>query len=136
MANHQDRLARRQAANDELQARLAARNAAFDAVDAVEAALDTVAAAAVGKGDPLTRAERVRAAAAKVETAVESLRTRAEDLRLAERARVGDIADLLGVPSRRITARAATSNPATRLSEEGVAPTESPGDRASDGSSA
>ncbi|MCB1009684.1 MAG: FAD-binding oxidoreductase, partial [Acidobacteria bacterium] len=37
--------------------------AAFDALDAVETALDALAAAATGKGDPLTRAERVRAAA-------------------------------------------------------------------------
>ena len=64
MAHHHDRLARRQAANNELQARLAARNAAFDALDAVDTALDAAVAAATGKGDPLTRAERLRTAAA------------------------------------------------------------------------
>ena len=105
MAHHPDRLARRQAANDELQARLAARNAAFDALDAVETALDALAAAATGKGDPLTRAERVRAAAAKVETAVDTLRARAEDLRAAERAKPGEIADLLGVPAAKLAKR-------------------------------
>lgn len=105
MAHHHDRLARRQAANNELQARLAARNAAFDALDAVDTALEAVvAAAATGKGDPLTRAERVRTAAAKVETAVDRLRARAEDLRMAERAKVGEIAELLGLQNGKLHA--------------------------------
>lgn len=105
MANHQDRLARRQRANDELQARLAARNVAFDALDALDVALGAVATTASAVGDPLTRAERVRSAVAKVETAIDGLRARAEELRTSEHAKASEIAELLGVPAAKLIPR-------------------------------
>ncbi len=105
MANHQDRLARRQRANDELQARIAARNAAFDALDALDTALASVATAAAGAGDPLSRAERIRAGLTKVEIAVAELRARAEELRASEHAKAGEVAELLGVPAAKLLVR-------------------------------
>ncbi|MEQ1699439.1 MAG: hypothetical protein ABMA25_04975 [Ilumatobacteraceae bacterium] len=102
MANHPDRLARRQRANEELQARLAARNAAFDALDVLDAALASLATVATGAGDPLTRAERVRVAVAKMESAAGELRARAEELRTSERAKANEVAELLGVPATKL----------------------------------
>lgn len=74
MANHQDRLARRQRANEELQPRLAGRYAAFDALDG---ALAGLAKAATGDGDLLTRSERAQLAIVEVGAAASDLRSRA-----------------------------------------------------------
>lgn len=99
MTRHTDRLNRRQQATDELQQRIAARNSTFDALDALDTALEAAAGAASGDSDPLTRAERLTSAVAKVDDATRELRNRAEQLRHAEGTKPADVATLLGVPA-------------------------------------
>lgn len=110
MTRHTDRLNRRQQATDELQQRIAARNTTFDALDALDAALEAAAGAAGGDSDPLTRAERLTAAVAKVDDASRELRNRAEQLRHAEGTKPADVATLLGVPASKLFPRPATTS--------------------------
>ena len=109
MTRHTERLARRQAATDELQARITARQAAFDALDVVDRHLENVAAAAAGDDDQLTRAERTITAVDRLNSSIDELRARAEALRATEgrTTKPAEIATILGVPEKRLFPKAA-----------------------------